>query len=122
MKTSIFPRLLLAVSLLAFAAHASAQTSAPAVAGYWNLETNLTTRDYSIVRFYNSQDQLVYEERLEGLCVDLSRGTGLCRRTKRQLNVALQHVLQDPATPRATTLIAGQIGRHPRAQRTYAMR
>lgn len=78
-------------------AQSSAQVARPALLkGYWNLETNLTTRDYTMVRFYNDQDQLVYEERLDNLDLNLARGNGRCRRTARQLDQALQLALRDP--------------------------
>ncbi|TGE20219.1 hypothetical protein [Hymenobacter elongatus] len=127
MKTHLFFRLLLS-SLLLLAGLASAAprltppTNAP-VAGYWNLETNLLTRDYTIIRFFNDQHELVYEERLDNLCLDLSKGTGLCRRTARQLNVALHHVLRDPNNARQTTTqLALELGQSRRVQRVYAVR
>ena len=87
--------------------------------GYWNLETNLTTRDYTLVRFYNAQDQLVREERLDNLCLNLSPGTPLCRRTARLLNATLAQVLQDPGS---STMLATQLGQNRRIQRVYAVR
>lgn len=90
--------------------------------GYWNLETNLTTRNHTIVRFYNSSNQLVYEERLNNLCLDLSKGNGLCRRTAKQLNVALQEVLRTPDRAPHATLLATQFGQSRRVQRVYAVR
>lgn len=90
--------------------------------GYWNLETNLTTRNHTIVRFYNNLNQLVYEERLDNLCLDLSKGNGLCRRTAKQLNVALQDVLRAPGSTPQTNLLATQFGQSRRVQRVYAVR
>lgn len=60
MKTNLLAWLLLA-GFLTCASAAAAQAPAPPAAsgGYWNLETNLTTRDYTLVRFYNAHDQLV---------------------------------------------------------------
>ena len=122
MKTLLTLRLSLVLFFVLLAAAASAQTaSAAPQRGYWNLETNLTTRNHTIVRFYNGQDQLVYEERLDNLCLDLSR-RGLCRRTSRRLNVALQQVLRDPSAGRSTNLVAQQLGTAPRTPRAYAAR
>jgi len=74
------------------------------------------------VRFYNGQDQLVYEERLPNLCLDLSKGSRNCRRcTINHLNAVLQQVLHDPAGP-GTTLVAQRFGVDRRVQRVYAAR
>lgn len=95
----------------------------PPTAGYWNVETNLTTRDYTIIRFYNDQNQLLHEERIDNLCLNLSKASGPCRATTRRLNLALQQVLRDPATARqTTTMLAQQLGQNRRVQRVYAVR
>ncbi|MCB2376614.1 hypothetical protein LGH70_03415 [Hymenobacter sp. BT635] len=125
MKTNLIFRFLLAALLLpaslAFAGPRPPR-SVPSQ-GYWNVETNLTTRDYTIIRFYNDQDQLVYEERIDNLCLDLSSGSGLCRRTANQLNSALRQVLLNPAAPQQNpTLLAQQFGQNRRVQRVYAVR
>ncbi|WP_310391743.1 hypothetical protein [Hymenobacter sp.] len=125
MKTAFVFRLSAVLLLLLLAPLAHAQTT-PAAApnpalGYWNVETNLTTRDHSIVRFYNAHDQLVYEERL-ATCLDLARRGHRTRRTSRQLTAALQRVLRDPAAARSTTLLAQQFSPDRRVQRVYAVR
>ncbi len=98
-----------------------ARAQAPAARpGYWNVETSLTTRDYTLVRFYDGHDRLVYEERRAGLCLDLA-----CpgRRTARQLNQALAGVLRDPAAAaKAPGLLARQLGQDRRLQPLYATR
>ncbi len=120
MKTPALLRLALLLLLL-ISSRAQAQTT-PALPGYWNIETNLTTRDCTLVRFYNGQDQLVYAERLPNLCLDLSKGSGRCRRrAASRLNAALQQVLRNP-TGQATTLVAQQFGVDRRVQRVYAVR
>lgn len=73
------------------------------------------------MRFYNGQDQLVYQETLPDLCLDLSRHSGRRRRASQQLTVALQQVLHDPATGTGT-LLAAQLGQNRRAPRSYAAR
>lgn len=137
MKTLVFFRrsAVLAGLLFASLAHAqapavSAQPTAaqPAAAtaqpGYWNLETNGTTRDYTHVRFYDGHDRLVYEERLAGLCLDLSRSTRRgSRRLKQQLAEELQAVLRDPAAAGQTPdRLARQFGADRRVLRAYAVR
>ncbi|GAA4495139.1 hypothetical protein GCM10023172_06350 [Hymenobacter ginsengisoli] len=121
MKTNLLARLVLA-GAISCAAKAAAQQPLPAAAsgGYWNLETNLTTRNYTLVRFYNAQDQLVYEERLDNLCLDLSNSRPICRRLKQQLDLALQQVLAHPgpATP-PPTMLAQQLSTSRRLQRVY---
>ncbi|MDF7814761.1 hypothetical protein [Hymenobacter sp. YC55] len=123
MKTTLLFRL--AISLLCLVASTSsiAQTRPiPDVHGYWNAETNLTTRNYTLVRFYNEQDQLVYEERLDNLCLDLAKGNGRCRRTSRKLATTLQRVLRDPSVCASGTLLAQQFSSKKRLQRAYAVR
>ncbi|KAA9339539.1 hypothetical protein F0P96_02670 [Hymenobacter busanensis] len=101
---------------------ASAATAQAPARGYWNLETNLTTRDFTVVRFYNDEHQLLREERLDNLCLDLSRGTPLCRRTAQLLNGTLAQVLLDPNSSESTSMLAVQLGQNRRIQRVYAVR
>ncbi|AMJ65667.1 hypothetical protein [Hymenobacter sp. PAMC 26628] len=116
-------RLALGLLLLLGALAGPARAQAPAARpGYWNVETNLTTRDYTVVRFYDGHDRLVYEERLAGLCLDLARPGRRRRRTARQLNHVLAGVLRDPAAAGAPTLLAQQLGHDRRLQRLYASR
>ena len=122
MKNSAILRLSILLVCLFLTTLAQAQTAPAALPGYWNIETNLTTRDYTIVRFYNGQDQLVYEERLDNLCLDLSHRTGLCRRTKKELDATMQQVLRAPAANQLTGLLAAQFGLNRRVQRVYAAR
>ena len=122
MKTSLIFRLSLGLFLL-LASLAHAQSQLAVQAGYWNVETNRTTRDHTIVRFYNAQHQLAYEERLDGLNLDLRKGNRCCRRTSQQLNVALAAVLREPAAARRDAgLLAQQFGQDRRVQRVYAVR
>ena len=122
MKNAAFLRLSALLVCLFLTTLAQAQTAPIAQSGYWNLETNLTTRDYTIVRFYNGQDQLVHEETLPSLCLDFSHRKGLCRRTAKQLNVALQQVLSNPAANQSATLVAQQLGAGRHQPRSYAVR
>ncbi|MFD1470393.1 hypothetical protein ACFQ48_19350 [Hymenobacter caeli] len=115
--------LLFLLGLLAGPARAQAPAARPGP-GYWNVETNLATHDYTLVRFYDGHDRLVYQERLAGLCLDLARPAAhRCRRTARQLNRALARVLRDPAAAaRAPGLLARQLGPDRRLQHLYAVR
>lgn len=123
MKNSAILRLSALLVCLFLTTLAQAQTAPAALPGYWNIETNLTTRDYTIVRFYNAQDQLVYQERLDHLCLNLVKGKGLCRRTGAQLNQVLARVLADPQAARqSTSLLAQQLEQNRRVQQVYAAR
>ena len=87
MKKHPFKKLLLALLLWAGTYSDSlAQTIIPAQ-NYWVVETNLKQRDYSVVRFYNPHHELVYEERLHGIYVNISRAKHVKR-----LNLALHQV------------------------------
>lgn len=127
MKTGLFFPFALAALCCFTAPAAQAQApAAPAAAlpGYWNLEINLTTHDYTIVRFYDGHDQLVYEERLPQLCLNLNKGSRRCRqRTSQQLNLALQQVLLDPThAPQATAALTQRLGQSRHDTRFYAVR
>lgn len=116
----LFP--LLAGCLLA-ATSAAGQAPPVRTSGYWNLETNLTTHDYTVVRFYNQQHELVYTERLNNLCLDLSQGGRRCRRTARHLDAALQQLLRKPGlASQSPTLLAAEFGQNRWVQRAYASR
>ena len=119
MKKDVFARLVLAGALLC-AADAAAQQPAPPASqgGYWNLETNLTTRAYTLVRFYNDHDQLVYQERLDNLCLDLSAARPLRRRLQQHLDLALQQVLSEPSLA-TQPMVAQQLSTSRRLQRVY---
>jgi hypothetical protein len=52
------------------------------------VETNDRTRDHTLVKFYDPADQLVYEERLDGVHLDVSR-----RKNRRLLNRTLRRVV-----------------------------
>lgn len=52
---------------------------------YWIVETNVNDKSYSIVRFYNPEDQLVHEELVKNYYIDLNRS-----KDKRRLNRSLR--------------------------------
>ncbi|MCB2376615.1 hypothetical protein LGH70_03420 [Hymenobacter sp. BT635] len=87
--------------------------------GYWSIETNAARRDYSIVRFYTPQHEMIYEERLNALCLDPSRGTAACRRTARMLSASITSVQRN----RANSMVANGLGLYRKVPRTsYAVR
>lgn len=123
MKTPFCIRLTCGLLLLLGSLAGRAQGLPPAaLPGYWNLEINRTTRDCTIVRFYDGQDRLVYEDHLPGLCLDLSQGPARQRRrTAARLSLALQAVLRDPARARQTVAgLAQQFDQRGRAPQRYA--
>ena len=97
MKTFALRTALAALLLAGALTLASAQTTP---AGYWVVETNNETRDYSLVQFYDPDDQLLYEERLQGVHLDVSR-----RKTIRLLNGTLRRVTN-------RTLLGSQLARN----------
>ena len=69
---------------------------------YWVVETNLKQRDYSLIRFYNQRNELVYEEHLAGIYLNISRPKHVKR-----LNLALQQVTDNTfATGKQKNVIA----------------
>ncbi|WP_277235522.1 hypothetical protein [Hymenobacter sp. YC55] len=97
---------------------AQEHTTNSSLPGYWNIETNSKTRDYTIVRFYNNQDQLVYEERLNDVYLDLRKG----RRASRELTSALQHVLREQPIDTSGTILAQHFTAKRRFQRSFSVR
>jgi hypothetical protein len=121
MKSFLIFRLSLVLFVFASTVARAQMTAAPAApAGYWNTETNLTTHDHTTVRFYNAQDQLVYEEILP-TCLNLTRRAPR-KRTTARLNLALARVLADPAAAQGTALLAQQFGQGTRVPNAIAVR
>ncbi|GAA3997151.1 hypothetical protein GCM10022408_04760 [Hymenobacter fastidiosus] len=125
MKTFLIARLSFFAVLFGLSVTvASAQTTVytedaqQAGTGYWSIETDQTRRDYSVIRFYTAQHEKIYEERLNELCLDPSRGTAKCRRTARQLSNALAYLHH----AQSNTLLGSELGINRRAQRFYALR
>ena len=96
MKTAKFTFLYLCFCLLGITSFCQAQQP-DASENYWVIETNAAQRKYSIVRFYDTAHQVIYEERLEGIHLDATR-----RRTKKLLNKTLHQVTNK-------ALVAGQL-------------
>ncbi|UOQ51221.1 hypothetical protein [Hymenobacter cellulosivorans] len=125
MKTSLISRLSMLAVVLGLSI--SAATAQPTIytedakqpgAGYWTIETDAAQRDHSIVRFYTANHEKIYEERLDALHLDPSKGTAAARRTARMLNNALVQVQQT----RNTSMISKGLGLNRRLQQTYAVR
>jgi len=126
MKTSLLFRLsLLLVMLLFSATGAMAQkvmySEQPVVAqsGYWTLETDESNRDYTDVRFYNDQHELLYQERINGVCLDPCKSGVAHRRIARMLGTTLQQVQRLQSNSLVSTRLVAQ-NRY--TQRTYAAR
>jgi hypothetical protein len=126
MKTSLISRLSAACVLVVLSATmALAQTTvyseAPVVAksGYWSLETDQSTPTYTLVRFYNDEHELLYEERLEGVCLDPCKSITSHRRIARMLGTTLQQVQRLQANSLISTKLVA-LNRH--TQRLYATR
>ena len=66
MKKIIIPGIIMACSISAWAQQNT-------TAAFWVVETNAQTRNYSIVRFYNVQNEQVHEVKLEGVYVDIRK-------------------------------------------------
>ena len=126
MKTSLLSRLcLLGLLLVLSAPLAMAQKSiyseAPvgAKTGYWTLETDQATPNYTLVRFYNDQHKLLHEVPLSGSYQHPGRSAGARRRVARLLGAALQQVQRIQArSPRSMRLVALNRYMH----RAYAVR
>jgi hypothetical protein len=55
---------------------------------YWVIETNRHQNDFTIIKFYNDQHVLIYEEKQVGVYFDLSK-----KRHIRRLDLMLQNYL-----------------------------
>jgi hypothetical protein len=75
------------------------QTTPPVNSAYWVVETNVKQQTFSIVRIYNHQHELIYQERIEGVCLDISK-----RRHKRILDQTLASFTEQ-------RIIARQLGK-----------
>ncbi|WP_187262303.1 hypothetical protein [Pontibacter beigongshangensis] len=95
MKNGVIKTALAAAVLVGAVMSARAQTL-PADAGNWVVETNLNQKNYSVVRFYDQQGALLYEEKLQGVYLDVSKP-----KIRKILNRSL-------ASFRSNTLIAGR--------------
>lgn len=105
MKTKLFTIALFSLILAVGSINFCQAQEPTATENYWVIETNLKQRNYSIVRFYNTSHQLIYEEQLNGIYLDARK-----RRTKKLLNETLHRVTNK-------ALLAGQIRKSMIAQR-----
>lgn len=103
MKKTIFFCLLALQVAAGFvgASPAAAAVSAPVVTvgmGYWNVETNVS-QPFTTVRFFNAQHRLVYEERAEGLRLNLTHFRPARRRAILILDQALVQLQPQAGCP-----------------------
>ncbi|MDO1447738.1 hypothetical protein Q0590_15815 [Rhodocytophaga aerolata] len=77
MKTLINPCFIKATSLFfLLILHIQAVAESPAFSpdgGYWVVETNVQTKDFTIIKFYDARHHLLYEEKIEGRFVDIHK-------------------------------------------------
>ncbi len=58
------------IGMMIIATGAVAQNANP---NYWVVEGNVNTRDYTLIRFYDSNNNMVYEETLTGKFLDITK-------------------------------------------------
>ena len=99
--------LLLGLSTTLAVAQKAIYSEAPVVAtsGYWSLETDASQPDYTTVRFYNDQHELLYAEHLRGVRLDPGKSIAAHRRLSRLLGTTLQQVQQ----LQSSSLLAGRL-------------
>jgi hypothetical protein len=56
--------------MMIIAIGAAAQTTGN---NYWVVEGNVNTRDYTLIRFYDSANNLIHEETMQGKFLDISK-------------------------------------------------
>ena len=78
MKRIILSTLLL---LITFGLQAQTKKTTPA---YWVVETNIEQKNYSIIRLYDSSNQLIHEVRMDGYCFDVTKS-----KHRKKLNLLL---------------------------------
>src|ERR1043165_5677604 len=69
MKTKI--KWLASLGVMMIVIGAAAQTKP--TNNYWVVDGNVNTRDYTQIRFYDSTDNLIYEETIRGKFLDITR-------------------------------------------------
>lgn len=126
MKTSLISRLsLVCLMLMLSVTMAMAQkvvySEAPMIAksGYWSLVTDQNDRSHTVVQFYNDQHELLYEERLDGLCLEPCKSRASHRRLAKMLGATLQQVQRMQSNSMVSTKLVA-LNRH--TLREYATR
>jgi hypothetical protein len=126
MKTSLLSRLSVAcLFVVASVTGAMAQkvvySEQPVVAtsGYWTLETDKSVGDYTVVSFFNDQHELLYQERLNGVCLNPCKTPSSHRRMARMLGTTLQQVQRLQANSMVSTRLMAS---NRVVQRAYATR
>lgn len=126
MKTSLLSRLsavclTLVLSSGIVKAQTTLYTEAPIVAktGYWTLQTDAKDPSYTLVRFYNDNHEELYQERLNGVCLDPTKSVACHRRISRMLGTTLAQVQQMQSN---SMVSKGFVNLNRQVQRTYAQR
>jgi hypothetical protein len=74
------------------------QTAPAASRGFWVIESNINVPHVYVVHFYDSHNQLIYQENVAVKKIDISR-----RKTQKQLNEILDKALANYAVKQAAT-------------------
>ena len=90
-----------------------------AKSGYWSLVTDQNDRSHTVVQFYNDQHELLYEERLDGLCLEPCKSRASHRRLAKMLGATLQQVQRMQSNSMVSTKLVA-LNRH--TLREYATR
>lgn len=85
-RTLLFAALLFNLTTTLTKAQSSVITTPPK--GFWVVETNTKIPMGSVIRFYTEDARLIYEERMEKVCLDIKRP-----KTVVLLNAALDEVM-----------------------------
>lgn len=78
-----------------------AQISPAASKGFWVIESNINEKKTQLVKFYDSDHRLIYEEKIEGKRIRYEKP-----RTQKKLNEVLQAVLETKDTLHSKSLLA----------------
>ncbi|MEQ9285638.1 MAG: hypothetical protein RIG77_01945 [Cyclobacteriaceae bacterium] len=91
-KTFRYP-LYLAIVFFFFTGINLAKAQQKEAAHYWTIENNIKDKSYTIVRYYNDEDQVVFEKVLKNKFIKLNKRD--VRKLNKGLNAYNQQVKQD---------------------------
>ncbi len=77
------------------------QTGPAASKGFWVIESNIKEKKMQLVKFYDSDHRLIYQEKIEGKRIRYEKP-----RTQKKLNEALRIVLETKDTLHTKSLLA----------------
>ncbi len=88
MKTSVK---LLGVVMIILACGLMRSWAQASTGAYWVIEGNVNQKNYTLIRYYNTQNQLLREEMLKGKFLDITK-----KRSKSYLDRRLAYVSSQP--------------------------